>query len=45
MPKILVDHLDGLILHQLISPAEDFDPEPALRRMVRALLGHPPAPT
>ncbi|MET7772811.1 TetR family transcriptional regulator [Nocardia sp. NPDC005366] len=38
VPKILVDYLDGVILHQLISPARAFDPSPALSRTVRALL-------
>lgn len=35
--RILVDQLDGIILHQLVNPAADFDPRPALDRLVRAL--------
>ncbi|WP_159849353.1 TetR/AcrR family transcriptional regulator [Nocardia sp. CY41] len=33
----LVDQLDGIILHQLVNPEADFDPRPALDRLVRAL--------
>ena len=36
--KILVDYLDGVILHQLLAPTSDFDPAPNLDRTVRALL-------
>ncbi|MEU4343825.1 TetR family transcriptional regulator [Nocardia sp. NPDC023852] len=37
--KILVDYLDGAILHQVISPVPEFDPHGALNRLVRALVG------
>ncbi|WP_327114858.1 TetR family transcriptional regulator [Nocardia sp. NBC_01730] len=37
--KILADYLDGAILHQVVSPAPDFDPYGALNRLVRALVG------
>ncbi|MBF6221204.1 TetR family transcriptional regulator [Nocardia abscessus] len=38
MTQILVGQFDGIILHQLVNPAPDFDPRPALDRLVRALL-------
>lgn len=37
--QLLVDYLDGVILHELTSPAAKFDPFPDLDRLVRALLG------
>ncbi|MEU2033861.1 TetR/AcrR family transcriptional regulator [Nocardia amamiensis] len=37
--RILVAQFDGIILHQLVNPAPDFDPRPALDRLVRALIG------
>ncbi|MEU2040166.1 TetR/AcrR family transcriptional regulator [Nocardia niwae] len=37
LARILVDQLDGIILHQLVNPVADFDPRPALDRLVRAL--------
>lgn len=37
--KIIADYLDGLVMHQLFTPAADFDPTPAVDRTVRALLG------
>ncbi|MGQ4599967.1 TetR family transcriptional regulator [Nocardia sp. R6R-6] len=36
--QILVDQFDGIILHQLVDPAPDFDPRPALDRLARALI-------
>lgn len=39
--KLLIDYVDGAILHQLVSPAQDFDPHSAVDRLVRALLGAP----
>ncbi|WP_330231827.1 TetR family transcriptional regulator [Nocardia sp. NBC_00508] len=36
---ILVGQFDGIILHQLVNPAPDFDPRPELERLVRALIG------
>ncbi|WP_328603789.1 TetR/AcrR family transcriptional regulator [Amycolatopsis sp. NBC_00345] len=32
--RLLLDHLDGLVFHQLTMPVPDFDPEPSLRRVV-----------
>jgi AcrR family transcriptional regulator len=37
--RILMDYLDGMILHQLATPAEQFDPEPGIAVVVGALLG------
>ncbi|MEU7767860.1 TetR family transcriptional regulator [Nocardia sp. NPDC049190] len=37
--RILVDYLDGVILHQLVYPTPDFDPRSALDQVVRALRG------
>ncbi|MEU9117064.1 TetR family transcriptional regulator [Streptomyces sp. NPDC048483] len=39
--RILLDHLDGIILHQLTFPEGDFDPAPDLRDLLRGLLGGP----
>ncbi|WP_280492124.1 TetR/AcrR family transcriptional regulator [Nocardia asiatica] len=36
--RILVGQFDGIILHHLVNPEPDFDPRPALDRLVRALL-------
>ncbi|MGQ4617006.1 TetR family transcriptional regulator [Nocardia sp. R7R-8] len=36
--QILVGQLEGIILHQLVDPTPDFDPRPALDRLVRALI-------
>ncbi|WP_280308238.1 TetR/AcrR family transcriptional regulator [Nocardia abscessus] len=38
MTRILVGQFDGIILHQLVNPAPEFDPRPTLDRLVRALL-------
>ncbi|MEV6771094.1 TetR family transcriptional regulator [Nocardia sp. NPDC051030] len=37
--KPLVDYLDGVILHQLASPAKQFDPHIGLEQIVGGLLG------
>ncbi|WP_411143806.1 TetR/AcrR family transcriptional regulator [Streptomyces sp. x-80] len=37
--RILLDHLDGVVLHQLSFPAADFDPAPDIRDLLRGLLG------
>ncbi|MFI9050963.1 TetR/AcrR family transcriptional regulator [Streptomyces sp. NPDC053427] len=37
--RILLDHLDGAILHQLAFPDEDFDPAPEIRELLGGLLG------
>ncbi|WP_158892092.1 TetR/AcrR family transcriptional regulator [Amycolatopsis anabasis] len=37
--RLLLDYLDGLVLHQLAMPVPDFAPERQLRLFVRALLG------
>ncbi|MGV9414959.1 TetR/AcrR family transcriptional regulator [Nocardia sp. NPDC003693] len=36
--KLLVDYLDGAALHELTSPAVNFDPRAEVDRIVRALL-------
>ncbi|WP_167462103.1 hypothetical protein [Nocardia brasiliensis] len=36
--KLLVDYLDGVVLHQLAGPATGFDAHQVVDRMVRALL-------
>ncbi|MEU0542235.1 TetR family transcriptional regulator [Nocardia sp. NPDC005978] len=36
--KLLVDYLDGAALHELTSPATNFDPHATVNRIVRALL-------
>ncbi|PXX60231.1 TetR family transcriptional regulator [Nocardia tenerifensis] len=38
LAKMLVDYADGAILHQLVSPAPDFDPFSSVDRLTRALL-------
>ncbi|MBF6168281.1 TetR family transcriptional regulator [Streptomyces gardneri] len=38
MTQILVGQFDGIILHQLVDPALDFDPRPMLGRLVRTLI-------
>lgn len=37
--RILLDYLDGMVLHQLAMPDPDFAPERSLRLLLRALLG------
>ncbi|WP_407549137.1 TetR/AcrR family transcriptional regulator [Streptomyces sp. Pv4-95] len=37
--RILLDHLDGVVLHQLAFPDEDFDPAPDIRQLLTGLLG------
>ena len=37
--RILLDHLDGVVLHQLAFPVEDFDPAPDIRQLLTGLLG------
>ncbi|AQA21890.1 bacterial regulatory, tetR family protein [Rhodococcus sp. MTM3W5.2] len=37
--RILADYVDGLILHQLSTPAAQFDPGGEIEAVVRALLG------
>ncbi|MFJ9847781.1 TetR/AcrR family transcriptional regulator [Streptomyces sp. NPDC101150] len=37
--RILLDHLDGVILHQLAFPDDDFDPAPEIRELLGGLLG------
>ncbi|MEV0251881.1 TetR family transcriptional regulator [Nocardia sp. NPDC050712] len=39
--QLLVDYMDGAVMHQLYSPATEFDPRPALDRLARALLPQP----
>ncbi|GAA2083884.1 TetR family transcriptional regulator [Streptomyces albiaxialis] len=39
--RTLFDYLDGLILHQMTLPAENFDPAPGIRTVLAAAL--PPA--
>lgn len=39
--RILLDHLDGIMLHQLAFGAPDFDPAPSLRLLLRAMLVNP----
>ncbi|UNO39338.1 TetR/AcrR family transcriptional regulator [Streptomyces sp. MST-110588] len=36
--EILLDYLDGAALHQLAFPADDFDPLPGIRDLLRGLL-------
>ncbi|MEV6432334.1 TetR/AcrR family transcriptional regulator [Nocardia sp. NPDC051463] len=36
--KLLVDYLDGVLLHQLTSPVPGFDPRTGLEKIVRALV-------
>lgn len=36
--KLLVDYLDGVMLHELTSPVPGFDPRARLERMVRGVL-------
>lgn len=36
--KLLVDYVDGAVLHQLTYPAADYDPQLALNRLIQALL-------
>jgi DNA-binding transcriptional regulator YbjK len=35
--RVLLDHLDGVMLHQVAFPDPEFDPLPALRTLLRAL--------
>ncbi|ARF58187.1 TetR/AcrR family transcriptional regulator [Streptomyces gilvosporeus] len=37
--RMLLDHLDGVVLHQLVFPDEEFDPVPDLRDLLEGLLG------
>ncbi|KUL35358.1 TetR family transcriptional regulator [Streptomyces sp. NRRL F-4489] len=41
--RILLDHLEGLVLRQLAFPGEAFDPADELRALVGGLLGGVPA--
>ncbi|MET9765046.1 TetR family transcriptional regulator [Streptomyces sp. NPDC006372] len=36
--RVLFDHLDGMIFHQVVLPRDDFDPEPGIRLVLGALL-------
>ncbi|MFJ6749060.1 TetR/AcrR family transcriptional regulator [Streptomyces sp. NPDC091266] len=37
--RILLDHLDGVVLHQLAFPDDDFNPAPEIRELLAGLLG------
>ncbi|WP_067549062.1 TetR/AcrR family transcriptional regulator [Nocardia crassostreae] len=37
--KLLADYFDGVLWHELTSPAPQFDPRPGAEHMIRALLG------
>lgn len=37
--KLLTDYMDGAMLHQLTFPSPDFEPEPAIRTILAALIG------
>ena len=37
--RILADYVDGMILHQLSTPAAQFDPASEIEAVMRALLG------
>ncbi|KPC63852.1 TetR/AcrR family transcriptional regulator [Streptomyces chattanoogensis] len=37
--RMLLDHLDGVVLHQLVFPDEEFDPAPDIRELLDGLLG------
>lgn len=36
--RFVLDHLDGIMLHQLATPDPAFDPEPAIANLVRTVL-------
>jgi len=36
--RLILEYLDGVLLHQIASPDPRFDPVPGLRRLLRALL-------
>ncbi|GAA4484822.1 TetR family transcriptional regulator [Rhodococcus olei] len=37
--RVLVDYLDGMILHQLTTPAPEFDPRPGIVTVLAAFFG------
>jgi DNA-binding transcriptional regulator YbjK len=39
--RVLLDHLDGLILHQITWPEPGFDPAPGIRALLSGLLSEP----
>lgn len=44
--KILLDHIEGMVLHELTRPSDDFRPEDSLRLLVSAMgLGGSPSTT
>ncbi|MGA6162336.1 TetR/AcrR family transcriptional regulator [Amycolatopsis magusensis] len=44
--KILLDHIEGMVLHELSRPSEEFRPEESLRLLVSAMgLGGSPSTT
>lgn len=36
--RLMLDHMDGVIMHQIAFPAPDFDPTPGLRLILTALV-------
>ena len=43
--QIILDQLDGIILHQLAFPNATFDPTPALELLIAAVIRSEPGPT